>query len=246
MKKMRIISLVLLLASSLFVAAEEQAWDAYRHSFRIGWGTAYSNRVLGYLNSYNTIPYYNTDYINNIQGMTAQEAHAYLTNYRMCTSKVNEISSGHIFASYAYQFTPLVSFGVEADVLFLKEQFDMMNGYLMQLPTPAVNAIYNLTLLPTVRFTYIREGYISMYSSVALGVTYSDFSSNLPCVWTEHSSANLGVTFNLAFVGLNFHYNGWYVEAELGCQGTQMHLWPESEYPIYSSRLLSVAIGYRF
>ena len=93
MKKKRIISLMLLLASSLFVAAEEQTRDAYRHSFRIGWGTAYSNRVLGYLNSYNTIPYYNTDYINNIQGMTAQEAHAYLTNYRMCTSKVNEISS---------------------------------------------------------------------------------------------------------------------------------------------------------
>jgi hypothetical protein len=164
----------------------------------------------------------------------------------MQSSSSATVSSGHIFASYAYQFTPLVSFGVEADAVFLKDQFQMINGYGEHLKDPAISSLYNLTLLPTVRFTYMRDGFISLYSSVGLGATYSGYSSNLPSNWIEQSPANVGITANIALGGMNFHYQNWYAEAEVGFMATKMLLWPQSSHPILTSRLLSLAFGYRF
>ena len=244
--KIRNLICAVLLFSSAFLLAEEKDYDAYRHSFRIGWGTAFSGKLVTDLSSRSSVPYYNNTYLQAIQGMTAEEAHAYLTNYRMQLASSSTASSGHIFASYAYQFTPLVSFGVEADAVFLKDQFHMINGYGEHLQDPAISSLYYLTLLPTVRFTYMRDGFISLYSSVGLGATYSGYSSNLPSEWTEQSPANVGITANIALGGMNFHYQNWYAEAEVGFMATKMLLWPQSSYPIFTSRLLSVAVGYRF
>ena len=244
--KIRNLICAVLLFSSAFLLAEEKDYDAYRHSFRIGWGTAFSGKLVTDLSSRSSVPYYNNTYLQAIQGMTAEEAHAYLTNYRMQSSSSSAVSSGHIFASYAYQFKPLVSFGVEADAVFLKDQFHTINGYGEHLKDPAISSLYYLTLLPTVRFTYMRDGFISLYSSVGLGATYSGYSSNLPSEWTEQSPANVGITANIALGGMNFHYQNWYAEAEVGFMATKMLLWPQSSYPILTSRLLSVAVGYRF
>ena len=244
--KIRNLICAVLLFSSAFLLAEEKNYDAYRHSFRIGWGTAFSGKLVTDLSSRSSVPYYNNTYLQAIQGMTAEEAHAYLTNYRMQSSSSSTVSLGHIFASYAYQFTPLVSFGVEADAVFLKDQFQMINGYGEHLQDPAISSLYYLTLLPTVRFTYMRDGFISLYSSVGLGATYSGYSTNLPSEWTEQSPANVGITANIALGGMNFHYQNWYAEAEVGFMATKMLLWPQSSYPILTSRLLSVAVGYRF
>lgn len=246
MKNLRNLTCAVLLFSSAVLMAEDNAYDTYHHSFRIGWGTAFSGMYVTDLSSRTIVPYANTTYLQAIQGMTAEEAHTYLTNYRMHASSSATISSGHIFASYAYQFSPLVSFGVEADALFLKEQFLMMNGYGERLKGPAISTLYHLTLLPTVRFTYVRDRFLSVYSAIGVGATYSDYSTNLPSQWTEQSPANVGVTANIALCGLNFHYQNWYAEVELGLMGTKMLLWPQSSYPFYTSRLLSVAVGYRF
>ena len=244
--KIRNLICAVLLFSSAFLMAEEKNYDAYRHSFRIGWGTAFSGKLVTDLSSRSSVPYYNNTYLQAIQGMTAEEAHAYLTDYRMQSSSSTTISSGHIFASYAYQFTPLISFGAEADALFLKEQYQMINGYGEYLKDPALNSLYYLTLLPTVRFTYKRDGFISLYSSIGLGATYCGYTTNLPAQWTEQSPENVGITANIVFGGMNLHYQNWYAEAELGLMGTKMLLWPQSSYPILTSRLLSVAVGYRF
>ena len=246
MKLLRNLICIVWLFSSAFLMAEETAYDIYRHSFRIGWGTAFSGKLMSDLSSYSSVPYYNNTYLQNIQGMTAEEAHAYLTNYRMQSSSSITNSSGHIFASYVYQFTPLISFGVEADALFLQNKFRMVNGYGERLEDPAVSTLYNITVLPTVRFTYMRDGFISIYSAIGLGATYSGYSTNLPSEWTEQSPDNLGITANIVFGGMNFHYQNWYAETELGLMGTKMLLWPQSTHPILTSRLLSIAVGYRF
>ena len=246
MKLLRNLICIVWLFSSAFLMAEETAYYIYRHSFRIGWGTAFSGKLTTDLSSYSSVPYYNNTYLQNIQGMTAEEAHAYLTNYRMQSSSSITNSSGHIFASYVYQFTPLISFGVEADALFLQNKFRMVNGYGERLEDPAVSTLYNITVLPTVRFTYMRDGFISIYSAIGLGATYSGYSTNLPSEWTEQSPDNLGITANIVFGGMNFHYQNWYAEAELGLMGTKMLLWPQSTHPILTSRLLSIAVGYRF
>ena len=122
----------------------------------------------------------------------------------------------------------------------------MVNGYGEYLKDPARSMLYYITVLPTVRFTYMRDGFVSLYSSVGLGATYSGYSSNLPSEWTEQSPANVGITANIALGGMNFHYQNWYAEAEIGFMGTKMLLWPQSSRSILTSRLLSVAVGYRF
>jgi len=227
--------------------AEEKGYDTYRHSFRIGWGTAFSSRMTDDLRARNVVPQYNRDYLQVIQGMTAQEAHEYLTYYRMMKSGTRETtSSGAIFAAYAYRITPLISVGVEVEGIFLSDRFHMMDGYGVSLKDPAISTLYYLTLLPTVRFTYVRAGFLSVYSAVGVGATYSDYSTNLPSRWTEQSPENVGVTANIVLCGLNFHYQNWYAEAELGLMGTKMLLWPQSTHPILTSRLLSIAVGYRF
>lgn len=246
MKNLRNVICAVLIFSSACLMAEEANHDGYRHSFRIGWGTAFSKQLVSELCSRSSVPYYNNGYLQAIQGMTAEEAHAYLMNYKMQSSSCTTSSSGHIFASYAYQFDPLVSFGVEADALFHKDQFNMVNGYGEYLKDPARSMLYYITVLPTVRFTYMRDGFISLYSSVGLGATYSGYSSNLPSEWTEQSPANVGITANIALGGMNFHYQNWYAEAEIGFMGTKMLLWPQSSRSILTSRLLSVAVGYRF
>jgi hypothetical protein len=246
MNNLRNLICAILLFSSAFLMAEENDYDAYRHSFRIGWGTAFSGKLVTDLPAYSSVPYYNKTYLQAIQGMTADEAHAYLTNYRMQSSSSTTVSSGHIFASYAYQFSSLVSFGVEADAVFLKDQFQMINGYGEHLKDPAISTLYYLTLLPTARFTYMSDGFISLYTALGLGVTYSGYSTNLPSQWTEQSPENVGITANIALCGVNFHYQNWYAEAEIGFMATKMLLWPQFSHPILTSRLLSVAIGYRF
>ena len=232
--------------SSVILKAEETAHKAYRHSFRIGWGTAYSSNLRTDIRSRSSVPYYNNDYLQAIQGMTSKEAHDYLINYRMLSSSYSLISSGHIFASYAYQFTPLISFGLEADALFLKDQFQMKNGYWEEVKDPAISKIYYLTVLPIVRFTYWRAKFISLYSSVGLGISYSGYSTNLPAEWLKKSPANVGISANIAFCGINFWYHNWYAEAELGLMGSMMLPWEQSSQEILTSRLLSFSVGYRF
>lgn len=250
--KIRNLICAVLLLSSAFLMAADKDYDAYRHSFRIGWGTAFSSRMTDDLRARNVVPQYNRDYIQVIQGMTAQEAHEYLTYYRMMKSGTRETtSSGAIFAAYAYRITPLISVGVEVEGIFLSDRFHMMDGYGVSLKEPVINKLYHLTLMPTVRFTYYNQRVLELYSALGLGYNCGFYTSTIEStlVLFECPPDNPpihGLSANATLFGVNVGNEHWYAEAEIGLKGTWLFANPDFANSPFSSRLLSVAVGYRF
>lgn len=77
--------------------------------------------------------------------------------------------TGHIFVDYMYSLNKVTSVGMQTDFegVFWKEA--IMDKY--NKPIGAVKNInnFNVTLLPTVRFTFFRRDMIRMYASVGAG-----------------------------------------------------------------------------
>lgn len=80
--------------------------------------------------------------------------------------------TGHLFAEYQYFFNHWCSFGVQID-------YDQVwwTEVACSLPLPAKPAegracnFYNISLLPTVRFTYYHHPYVNLYSALGVGMT---------------------------------------------------------------------------
>ena len=72
--------------------------------------------------------------------------------------------TGHIFADYRYQLSKLIGLGVQTDFqgIFWKEG-----------TAPSDN--YDLSILPTIRFTYFRSEWVELYAGAAVGL--------MPAVW---------------------------------------------------------------
>ncbi|MBQ9194566.1 MAG: hypothetical protein IJ753_02555 [Bacteroidales bacterium] len=67
--------------------------------------------------------------------------------------------TGHIFADYRYSLNKLISLGVQTDFqgIFWKEGTAPSNNY-------------DLSILPTIRFTYFRSEWVELYSGAAIGL----------------------------------------------------------------------------
>ena len=67
--------------------------------------------------------------------------------------------TGHIFADYRYQLSKLIGLGVQTDFqgIFWKEG-----------TAPSDN--YDLSILPTIRFTYFRSEWVELYAGAAVGL----------------------------------------------------------------------------
>ena len=89
--------------------------------------------------------------------------------------------------------------------------------------------------MPTIRFTYFRQRVLELYS--ALGVGYS--------LYLFEKSPAHGMSLNATLLGVNVGNEHWYAEAELGSMQSWAFTFPGT-HGLYGSRLLSLAIGYRF
>ena len=220
-----------------------------RHAIRLGWGDAFLSNLNERLSFANAVPLENDTYLDRVQGMPAPIAHEYLTNYRMALDDSHKISStGHFFLGYRFQLTPLVGVGLETDVIASTDRFYMVNGYRTTVNEHAKNQLIHFTLMPTIRLSYYSRRIVELYSSLGVGYTFSQFTSAVPIEWgmgVEHDTQ--GVALSATLFGVNVGNEHWFAEAELGSLCTFPLFWPEvTNGPIYESRLLSVAVGYRF
>lgn len=220
-----------------------------RHSIRLGWGDALLSDMNGRLISANVVPNENDNYLEQVQGMPAPEAHDYLTNYRMALDESHKIYSlGHFFLGYRFQLTPLVGLGIEADVSASTDRFCLVNGYRSIVDEHAKNQLIHLSLMPTVRFSYYRRQMVELYSSFGVGYTFSKFISAVPMEWGKGGDSDTqGIALSATLLGVNVGNEHWFAEAELGGLCTYPLFWHEATYgTIYESRLLSISVGYRF
>lgn len=240
---------MLLLLIAVPMAAEQPAKEFVhgRHAIRIGWGDPWLSNVKDHVKGINFVPLENTTYLEHIQGMPAPEAHEYLIHYRMALKNSHRISTtGNIFLGYRYQLTPLIGLGIEANLLVANDCFYMVDGYRTTVNQHAENQLINLSLMPTVRFTYYRQRVLELYSALGVGYNYVTYSYATPSNWNELDVSH-GMSLNATLFGVNVGGEHWYAEAELGSLCSWSFMWPQSTWgPLYGSRLLSVAFGFRF
>jgi hypothetical protein len=237
MKKFLLITLSLL-SVIMSIQAVEPANN--RHSFRLGWGEAFLSAGNYDFESLHAViydcvgPYYGdiNQALDYVQGMPAPNADGYLRGYRVAEYE-SFFTTGHFFAGYQYQFTPVVSFGVDADVLFISHTNRWYNGYHTYLQTKAEELIH-ITLMPNVRFTYYRKDIVELYSALGVGYTLYDYNHDL-----AH-----GLSLNATVLGIRVGKEHWFADFELGSFQSWALTNPGS-CGMYGSRLFSLAVGYR-
>ena len=219
-----------------------------RHSLRLGWALG-TRQLLHDYHDLNFImppsnmqgihksalpedPYYQI--WQEIQGMTAEQAHQFLTNYRLVVTNGPK-QSGHLFLGYRYDVNSWFSAGAEVDWFYLWSNSVHRNGYGEIVGTYDYH-LHQLTIMPSIRFTYFRRPLVELYSGLGLGYTMYEGSYGV-----QH-----GFTFSPTLLGVNVGNEHWFAELELGGMATVTTSWFGEPGVLFSSRLLSVAIGYRF
>ena len=248
MKKLVFILGILLLSLPMMAESKSSDFNHGKHSFRLGWGLGTRQLFHDYhdlnfimppshIQGVNKItrydnPYY--DLLHVIMGMTAEEAHKFLTNYRLVVTNGPK-QSGHLFLGYRYDVNSWFSAGAEVDWFYLWSNSVHRNGYGEIVGTYDYH-LHQLTIMPSIRFTYFRRPLVELYSGLGLGYTMYEGSYGV-----QH-----GFTFSPTLFGVNVGNEHWFGEVELGGMATVTTAWFGNPGVLFSSRLLSVAVGYRF
>jgi hypothetical protein len=248
MKKLVFVLGMLLLSLPMMAESKSSDFKHGKHSLRLGWGLGTRHLFHDYedlnlimppshIQGVNKItrydnPYY--DLLRVIMGMTAEEAHQFLTNYRLVVTNGPK-QSGHLFLGYRYDVNSWFSAGAEVDWFYLWSNSVHRNGYGEIVGTYDYH-LHQLTIMPSIRFTYFRRPLVELYSGLGLGYTMYEGSYGV-----QH-----GFTFSPTLFGVNVGNEHWFAEMELGGMATVTTSWFGNPGVLFSSRLLSVAVGYRF
>ena len=247
MKKLVFILGILLLSLPMMAESKSSDFNHGKHSFRLGWGLG-TRQLFHDYHDLNFImppsnmqgarksvlpedPYYLL--LRDIIGMTAAEAHKYLTDCRVITNQ-GPNQFGHLFLGYRYDVNSWFSAGAEVDWFYLWSNSVHRNGYGAIVGTYDYH-LHQLTIMPSIRFTYFRRPLVELYSGLGLGYTlYAD-------PYVSH-----GFTFSPTLFGVNVGNEHWFGEVELGGMATVTTSWFGNPGVLFSSRILSAAVGYRF
>jgi len=153
------------------------------------------------------------------------------------TNARTDYLTGHFFGEYQYHWLNWLSSGMQVD-FFQAGWHDRR-----ELATDAKAAghnYYNLSLLPTVRFTWFRSEYVDLYSSVMAGLCVNS--------GTERDEMTGERTlcypaFGLTMAGCEVGKNGWYGSVEWGGLNALRDIYT---IVMASSRIVSVSVGYKF
>lgn len=232
-----IVFILMLIAIPVLAEQTDSTFLHGRHAIRIGWGMS-TNRIMDrYLDVFTiatpSLPISPLDYI---QGMSAPKAHEFLTSYRKVEHKYYS-NIGNFFLSYNYQLTPLLSLGAEVNFSQATEHRAVYNGYNTRVDDNNQLHLLQLNVVPALRATYYRHPVVELYSALGIGYTWSCLGKN---------ELAHGITFNTTLLGVNVGNEHWFAEAELGGLSTLTFFWYGGYEYFYDSRLLSLAVGYRF
>lgn len=126
--------------------------------------------------------------------------------------------TGHIFAEYQYSVSKVVSVGGQLDFEGIFAA-DMNN--------------YDVTVMPTVRFTYLRRPWVELYSGLGAG---------LLCALDNQGGAEFAPAVNINLFGVQVGKGPISASVELGALNSMF----KSRVYMLGSRLVSVSLNYRF
>lgn len=141
--------------------------------------------------------------------------------------------TGHFFAEYQYHCLSWLSTGMIVDYSgegwHDKRETDHRN-----------HNCYNVSILPTIRFTYYRTSWVSLYSAIMAGVTING-GTEYSHVTHQKTICYPGV--GLTALGVQVGQKGFYGAAEIGGLSALKSM---NDIALFSSRMLTVSFGYKF
>lgn len=127
--------------------------------------------------------------------------------------------TGHLFAGYQYQLSKVVSVGGQVDFEAIRTA-EMNN--------------YDLAILPTVRFTYLRTKWVELHSGVAAGLLFA---------FDNKGGLELSPALDLNFLGLQLGDGPLVFGLDLGMLNA---LLGGPKVYLAGARLVSVSLNYKF
>lgn len=141
--------------------------------------------------------------------------------------------TGHFFAEYQYYWLHWLSTGMIVDYSGM--------GWLDKREDPQVkHSYYNLSLLPTVRFTYYHHPWVNLYSALMIGLTVNG-GTEANHVTHEKTVCYPGI--GLTALGVQVGHNGFFGTAEIGGLTA---LKSTNDIAMLSSRIFTISFGYKF
>jgi len=145
----------------------------------------------------------------------------------------------HLFLEYQYRFNYWFGLGGMVDVGEVGWDDVTRDGHGMELVRDPNHYFYNITIMPTVRFTYFHHPNVNLYSGLGLGMVINGGTETN----VHGNRTETGFAVNLTAFGVSANYKRCFAAVELG---GLYGLRNANTIYMASSRIFSASIGVRF
>ena len=145
--------------------------------------------------------------------------------------------TGHFFVEYQYHWLSWLATGMQVDFF----QMGWHDRRELRIdPDAHEHNYYNLSFLPTVRFTWFHSKYVNLYSAAFVGLCINGGTEKDPMTgkYTICYPA-----FGLTMLGCQVGQKGWYGSVEWGGLSALKDI---NSIVMASSRIISVGLAYQF
>ena len=191
--------------------------DSIPHEVRIGWGDMLFEMLVWHESAYPT-------------ALPEQYMEVYNEQFRY---------TQHWFAEYMYNASYWYSLGCLVDYSGVLWDKVMRNGRGEELSRDKNHWFCNISIVPTIRFSYYRSPYVSLYSSLGVGLNINTGSE---LDFKGRRTAMVPVV-NISLLGVRVGHGRWFGAVELG---GMISLLSTNEVYMLGSRLFTASFGYCF
>lgn len=216
----RILTYILLLCLAAAPAFSETRVDraVMPHEIRAGWGDML----------FETLMWHNPNAVINT--MPAEWSKTYDEQFRY---------HQHLFLEYQYRFNYWLGIGGMVDVGEVGWDQVTRNGRGEELSRDQNHYFYNISIMPTIRFTYFRHEYLNLYSGLGIGVCINGGTETN--VHGQHTEA--GAAVNITALGMSVNYQRYFAAVEFG---GLYGLRNANTIYMAGSRMFTASVGARF
>ena len=144
----------------------------------------------------------------------------------------------HWFVEYLYRLNYRYSFGLLMDYSGVVWDNVLRNGKGEELGREANREFHNIAIVPTVRFSYKRYEYVSLYSAIGAGLNINTGTE------TDYKGRETVVApaINITLLGVSVGKGRWYGALELG---GMLSFNSAEEVYMLGSRIMTASVGVR-
>ena len=191
--------------------------DSIPHEVRIGWGDMLFEMLVWHESAYPT-------------ALPEEYMAIYNEQFRY---------TQHWFAEYMYNASYWYSIGCMLDFSGVLWDEVTRNGHGQVLTREKNHWFSNISIVPTIRFSYYRSPYVSLYSSLGVGLNINTGSE---LDFKGRRTAMVPVV-NISLLGVRVGHGRWFGAVELG---GMISLLSTNEVYMLGSRVFTASFGYCF